>query len=203
MSGTRQRFGVNGHPRRSRIFTNAVFLALLAGVFLSTPAQAHERVEVGPYLIVIGWVKEPVIVGERNAILLQVTEGEAPVTGLESSLDVEVRYAGRVFLGNLSPTSESGVYNVEIFPTVRGQYELYLIGAMGEEAVDLLVEPEEVQEARVLQFPEALPDGRDLQTQIVALEGRLNTASILASAGLALGAAGLLLAGFALLRTRR
>ena len=38
------------------------------------PLFAHERVEVGPYVIIVGWETEPVIVGERNALFFEITE---------------------------------------------------------------------------------------------------------------------------------
>ncbi|MEM7344070.1 MAG: hypothetical protein AAF485_07495, partial [Chloroflexota bacterium] len=81
------------------------FLTLIGAVLLQPePALAHTRVEIGPYVIIVGWVEEPVIVGERNALLLEVTEGEEPIIGLESSLELEVLYAGRTFIGNVSPS---------------------------------------------------------------------------------------------------
>lgn len=168
------------------------FVISLAG----TQAQAtpaHERVEVGDYVLIVGWENEPVIVGERNAMLIEVTLDGEPVTGLEGTLDAEVHYAGRELLGNLLLGDEPGVYLVEVFPTVRGQYELRLLGSIGDEEVDLFVEPEEVLPAAVLQFPEALPDTRDLQSQIEELQTQLTTAYALAAVGIGLGAVGITL----------
>ena len=50
-----------------RLFLPAL-LALTALAVFPRAALAHSRVEVGPYTIVVGWEKEPVIVGERNAM---------------------------------------------------------------------------------------------------------------------------------------
>ena len=41
---------------------------LLIAECLARPVLAHSRAEVGPYVIVVGWENEPVIVGERNAV---------------------------------------------------------------------------------------------------------------------------------------
>lgn len=51
------------------------------------------RVEIA-YAIVVGWLAEPPIVGERNALTIEITENELPVTGAEGTLDVEVLAAG-------------------------------------------------------------------------------------------------------------
>ena len=168
----------------------------LAFILSATHTQsvlAHERVEVGDYVLIVGWQNEPVIVGERNAMLIQVTLNDEPVTGLEVSLDAEVHYAGRELLGNLLLGDAPGVYLVEVYPTVRGQYELRLLGNIGDEDVDLFIEPEEVLPAAVLQFPEALPDTRELQTEIENLQAQLTTAYALAAVGIGLGAVGIIL----------
>lgn len=180
-------------------------LALMLGLTWSAvqPAVAHERVELGPYLVIVGWVEEPVIVNERNAILLEVYEGETPVTGLEGTLKVSVLYAGRTFIGNLSPTGTPGVYHAEIWPTVRGQYVVQLSGTIGEMAVDELIEPEEVLSANVLQFPESQPEPAQLEASVAELQAQLQTAYILAGAGLVLGGLGVAVAVVSLLRSSK
>jgi hypothetical protein len=50
------------------------FLVCLTVLWAIPAVQAHGRVEVGDLLFVVGWRNEPVIVGERNAIELQVTQ---------------------------------------------------------------------------------------------------------------------------------
>ncbi len=51
----------------------ALLLALTIIILSQRTALAHERVEIGPYVIVVGWVNEPAIVGERNALFLEIT----------------------------------------------------------------------------------------------------------------------------------
>jgi hypothetical protein len=113
-----------------------------------------------------------------------------------------VLYAGRTFTGNLAPTEEPGVYAVEILPTVRGLYSVQLSGAIEELQVDEIVEPEEVLPAAVLQFPESPPDARDLQASIDVLSSQLQTARVLAIAGLVLAVLGIGVAAVAILRKR-
>ena len=183
-------------------FFYAILIVLISTLLTVEPALAHSRIEVGPYVIIVGWVEEPAIVGERNAILIEVTEDGEPVAGLEATLDLTVLYAGRSFIGNLSPTGTPGVYHAEIYPTVRGQYTVLLTGMIGDLEIDEQVEPEEVLSARVLQFPEAQPELLDLQTSVDALQAQLQTAYILAIVGTVLGLLGVSVAVFALLRRK-
>lgn len=183
----------HAYLRQLMSFTFSLALALLLAGSHTQKAFAHERVEVGDYVLIVGWQNEPVIVGERNAMLIQVTLDDEPVSGLEVGLDAEVHYAGRELLANLLLGDAPGEYLVEVFPTVRGQYELRLLGSIGDEVIDLFVEPEEVLPAAVLQFPEALPDTRDLQSEIESLQAQLMAANALAALGIGLGAAGVVL----------
>lgn len=184
-------------------FVYAVLLAVIFSLFFVSSASAHDRIEIGPYSIVFGWVNEPVIVGERNAILLIVSQDEEPFLGVESTMDVEIHYGGRVFLGNLSPTETPGLYTVEIFPTVRGQYEVYLSGTIGDESVDgIILEPEEVKGANLLQFPELVPEVLELEDRIDELESSLNTARTFAFVGIGLGSLGIVLSAIMLFRKR-
>lgn len=176
-------------------------LLLIACCLLLTPSvHAHTRVEIGPYVVVVGWENEPVVAGERNALVFEFSEGEQPVTGVEATLDAEVVYGGRTTRVNLSPTQTPGHYTAELYPTVRGQYTVRLFGTIGETAVDQVIEPEEVLPASQLQFPEPLPDTLDLQQRIDALEGQLQSARTVAFVAAAVGLLGLILAAVGFLR---
>jgi hypothetical protein len=129
----------------------------LFALALTRPAFAHERIEVGPYVIILGWQNEPPVVGERNAILIEVSEAGSPVEGVESGLNLEVLYGGQSYRSNLNPAGEAGVYTAELWPTVRGQYSVHLVGAIGDTVVDVTVEPEEVFPGSRLQFPQPSP----------------------------------------------
>ena len=181
----------------------ALFLALVVAGLATGKVLAHDRVEAGPYLIIIGWRSEPPIVGERNALLFEISKDGVPVEGVEGTMDVTVVYAGRTFTGNLSPTSTPGRYSVEIFPTVRGQYIVELGGTIEDLAIDATGEPEEVLPATVLQFPEASPDAMVMQELIEELTSQLQLARTLAIAGLAVGVLALVAALVVLVRSRR
>lgn len=173
----------------------AIMLALGMGITIFQPARAHESIEIGPYRILFEWEKEPAIIGERNAIVMEVLKGDEPVTGLENTLEVSVLYAGRAFLGIPVPIGEPGVYAIEILPTVRGQYELSLSGTIEDLEVNEIVELEEILSTQVLDFPEAQPDPRELQTEIENMQTQLQAYRLISIAGSVLGFAGLLSSG--------
>ena len=122
---------------------------------------------------------------------------------MEGTLDIQILYAGRSFIGNLTPTTTPGVYHTEIFPTVRGQYSVQLSGMIEDMAIDELVQPEEVLSAGVLQFPEVEPELTDLQETVDALEGQLQTVYFLAITGVVLGLIGVAVAIVSLVRRAR
>jgi hypothetical protein len=117
---------------------------------------AHESITVGDYTIEIGWVNEPPIVGQQNAIVVNVstTSDEQPVEDV-SGLTVAVSYGGQDKTLTLQPLAEDtpGQFVAPILPTVPGQYTVNLGGKLGDTDVKVDVQPEEVQAADVLQFP--------------------------------------------------
>ncbi|WP_420643273.1 hypothetical protein [Candidatus Leptofilum sp.] len=188
--------------RKIVLWGTAVFLALLTLTQTSGTALAHTRVEVGPYAIVVGWLQEPPIVGERNALTIEVTEEKQPVAGAEATLDLEVLYAGRTWRVNMNPTETPGLYTATLFPTVRGAYTVRLFGSLPNAEVDATVDPEEVLPASTLHFPQPLPDTIALQEQVTQLEAELQTARTWSFVGSGAGLAGILLGLVGLLRRR-
>lgn len=180
----------------------AVLLALLLVLAFVSAAHAHVRVEVGPYVVVVGWLAEPPVVGERNSLTVEITEDGQPVEDAAATLNAELKYGAESFRANLTPTAVPGLYTVDIFPTVRGQYAVRLFGSLGETAVDETIEPEEVFPAANIQFPEPMPDARELQREVTALQAELQTMRTLTYGALAVGAVALLLAGALLFKRR-
>jgi hypothetical protein len=180
----------------------AILCVVVLALLTARPADAHTRVELGPYVLILGWEQEPVVVGERNALVLEVTEDDQPVEGLESTLDFLVLYGGQTFTGNLNPTTTPGIYSAEILPTVRGQYTVELSGSIEDLQVNEILEPEEVLPAGVLQFPESPPDTRDLQVSIDALTSEIQTARTLTIVALVLAVIAIGIAVLAVIRGR-
>mgnify|MGYP001259449322 FL=1 len=152
-------------------------IAFMTAAILAAPqvALAHESVTAGDYTLEYGWLNEPVIVGQPNALILFFSGGEEhaegsktgesdshEAAGLEvdvSGLTVEVRYGGETKSLALQPLGEDtpGQFVAPIIPTRLGQYTLKVngkvTGSLGEADVNLEVEPEEVEGAESVQFP--------------------------------------------------
>ena len=141
-----------------KLFVPACLLAIMALLASYQKVLAHETITVGNYEIEIGWANEPPVVGQQNAIVVNVSDtssGEAQPVEDVSSLTVTVSYGGQSKELTLQPLGEDtpGQFVAPILPTVAGQYTITLGGKLGETAVDAQVEPEEVQPADTLQFP--------------------------------------------------
>jgi hypothetical protein len=162
------------------------FIALILNVQF---ALAHESVTVGDYTLEIGWLNEPPVVGQNNAIVLHVSTAsdDQPVEDV-SSLTVTISYGGQEKTLTLEPADEHspGQFMAPIVPTVAGQYTVMFGGRLGEtDFVDVHVEPEEVQPAETLEFPNV--NATQQQTTSFGLT------ELLALAGLLSGLAGLIL----------
>jgi hypothetical protein len=143
---------------KKRFFVTACLIALVAILTSYSIVLAHESVTVGNYTVEIGWLSEPPIVGQQNAIVVNVstTSDEQPVEDV-SGLTVAVSYGGQSKTLTLQPLGEDtpGQFVAPILPTVPGQYTVNLGGKLGDTDVKVDVQPEEVQAADVLQFPSA------------------------------------------------
>src|SRR5690242_3116498 len=137
---------------------NKLWMAGLVALFLLLInvqlVLAHTPVTVGAYTVEIGWVNEPPIVGQQNAVVVNVstTSDDKPVQDV-SSLTVMVSYGGQNKTLTLQPLGEDtpGQFIAPILPTVAGQYTIVLGGKLGDTAVDnVQVQPEEVMPADTL-----------------------------------------------------
>jgi hypothetical protein len=193
---------VSRSPKWIRTFRIAMGI-LIAGLFLQVGfAFAHERIEIGPYAVIVGWRNEPAIVGERNSILFQVSEDGEIIEHLESTVDAEIIYAGRIFRANITPADAEGWYAIEFLPTVRGQYTLRLVGSINDLEIDELIEPEEVLPPAILEFPESQPDTFKLQESVDNLDSKIQMLTIVAIAGVVLGVLGIGISLATLVRRR-
>ena len=151
----------------------AGLISLIALLVNFQLALAHESVTVGDYEIEYGWLDEPAIVGQQNAIIVNVSNigsGEAQPMEDVSSLTVTVSYGGQSKALTLQPLGEDtpGQFVAPVLPTVAGTYTLIFGGKLGDTDVSTEVEPEEVEPADTLQFPSV-----DSEQQSAAL-GALN-----------------------------
>jgi hypothetical protein len=174
----------------------AGLVCLIVLVLRVQPALAHEEITVGDYTIETGWLSEPPVVGQQNAIVVNVahTSDGQPVEDV-SGLTVTLSYGGQEKALTLQPLGEDtpGQFTAPVIPTIPGQYTLKLGGTLGDTAVDAEVEPEEVGSADTLQFPN--PETTEENTNA-------GMASWLVYLSLALGAIALVLSILALRKTR-
>ena len=139
-------------------FIVACVIVLTALLINFQIAFAHEGVTVGDYELEIGWLNEPPIVGQQNAVVVNVTDtsggGSEPVEDV-SALTVTISYGGQDKTLTLQPLGEDtpGQFVAPILPTVAGLYTINLGGTLGDTTVNAAVEPEEVQPSEMLQFP--------------------------------------------------
>lgn len=191
----------------SRVLLRAFGALLLLGYLLAPlTASAHEEVECGSYSCEIGWVDEPVLVGERNGLDLFVAPKDKPEEGvadLESTLKFTVEYGSVSQSYDLQPLEgEPGHYTAPFIPTREGQYTFHITGTINDEAVDVKVEPEEVVTAGTLAFPEAQPSAADLSAQLAAAKVQVNTAQMVAIVGAVLGLVGAGLSLYGLMKKK-
>jgi hypothetical protein len=172
-------------------------------------ALAHERREVGDYQFVVGFIDEPVFLGQKSGLEFSVTRGEEPVEGLEESLQAEVIKDDQTRDLPLSPRfGQPGWYQSYFFPTAEGPYTFHIFGEIEGTAIDESFTSSEegfseVEAATAGQFPVVFPAADELATDA---ERGADAAGLMPVA-LGLGGAGLLVGlvalGLALAARRR
>ena len=182
-----------------RIFRLAGFFALIALIVNFQIAFAHESITVGDYTVELGWLSEPPIVGQQNAIVVNVstTSDGQPVEDV-SGLTVTISYGGQTKTLALQPLGEDtpGQFVAPIIPTVPGEYTVILGGTLGTTSVNADTHVEEVQPADMLQFP------LDTNTTSTGQSTDLGTLNWLIYLSLLIGMTALVLAVMALRKSR-
>jgi hypothetical protein len=160
--------------------------ALLGLLLVPATAFAHETVNVGDYQVEYGWLSEPAVVGQPNAVVINISKSDEPVDIDPSSLVIEAEYGGQTKTLELQPLSEdsTGQYIARLTPMKMGRYTVHLTGSLGDQSVDLSVSPEDIESADVVQFPSTSAAAG----QVFGLGGWLAVAAlILGLAGTGLG----------------
>lgn len=78
------------HSRTAGRRLAAVVAATALATLATGVVSAHEEREVAGYTIVVGFIDEPVYVGQKSGLEFFVNKGETPVEGLETTLKAEV-----------------------------------------------------------------------------------------------------------------
>ena len=174
--------------------TVALAAAWLLVALVAAPVLAHEQRSVAGYDLEVGLIGEPVFVGDKSGLDLQVTKNGKPVDGLVTTLTVDVEYGASKRTLTLQPAGENVPgYVAPFIPTAAGKYTFHLGGSIDGAPIDerFTSSPtgfEEVREAASGEFPAILPTVAELAAQ--AKKGA--DAAALVPVALGVGAAGLL-----------
>ena len=136
-------------------------------------AYGHTIDAVGEYRVEIGWMNEPVVSGETNAIeffvspLLPCPEIPEPikcaesqsfqngVEGLKNTVKMKLIYKDEVITLPLVPDHDiPGKYYAFVNPTISGFYQANMLGTIVDTPISLSMHPPKVEERAYIEFPE-------------------------------------------------
>jgi len=149
-----------------------IFLMLiipsLAGI-----AYGHTVDAVGEYRVEIGWMNEPVVSGETNAIEFYVSpliacseipeaskcaesqEFQNGISDLRKTVKIKLIYKDENITLPLSPDHNiPGKYHAFVNPTVSGFYQANILGTIVNTPISLSMHPPKVDERSYIEFPE-------------------------------------------------
>lgn len=149
----------------------ALSLLLVSGLFGT--AHAHTVDAVGNYRVEIGWMNEPVVSGETNAIefyaspLVPCPDISEPikcaesqpfengVAGLKETVKIKLIFKDESITLPLSPDHNiPGKYHAFVNPTVSGFYQANVLGSIEETPISLSMHPPKVAERSYIEFPQ-------------------------------------------------
>lgn len=191
----------------------AVGLMLLALVAYVGTASAHEHREVGDYEITIGFKGEPALVGQPNGLDLRVAKGHGddgtPVEGLAETLQAEIRYGDQSMPLTLRGVwNTPGAYTADVIPSAVGAYTFHISGTIEGTEIDetFTSGPEtfsEVGGVEALTFPAAGAADAEADSAVQDAQDDADSARMLATIAIAVGAAGLALGVIGMAAARR
>ena len=141
-------------------------LFLLIVPSLAGIAYGHTVDSVGEYKVEIGWMNEPVVSGETNAVEFYVSPLEPDlkledqvfkngISGLKKTIKIQLIYKDESITLPLSPDHNiPGKYYAFINPTVSGFYQANILGSIEDTPISLSMHPPKVEERSYIEFPE-------------------------------------------------
>lgn len=136
-------------------------------------AHAHTVDAVGEYRVEIGWMNEPVVSGETNAIEFYVSplapcpeipepikcaesqEFQNGIEGLKKTVKMQLIFKDESITLALSPDHDiPGKYYAFVNPTVSGFYQANMLGEIEDTPISLSMHPPKVAERAYIEFPE-------------------------------------------------
>ena len=151
-----------------------LILSLLLIPSVAGTAYAHTVDAVGEYRVEIGWMNEPVVSGETNALELYVSplttcteipiplecansqEFQNGIEGLRKLLKIQFVYdkTQTITLPLVNDHDIPGKYYAFITPTVSGYFQANLIGKILDTPANLSMHPPPIAERSYIEFPE-------------------------------------------------
>ena len=148
-----------------------LFLLIIPG--LSGITYGHTVDAVGEYRVEIGWMNEPVVSGETNAIEFYVSplipctdipeaikcaesqEFQDGILDLKKTVKIKLMYKDESITLPLSPDHNiPGKYYAFVNPTVSGFYQANILGIIVDTPISLSMHPPKVDERAYIEFPE-------------------------------------------------
>jgi hypothetical protein len=148
-----------------------LFLLIIPGLY--GIAYGHTVDAVGEYRVEIGWMNEPVVSGETNAIEFYVSpliacpeiseaskcaesqEFQNGISDLRKTVKIKLMYKDESITLPLSPDHNiSGKYYAFVNPTVSGFYQANILGTIVDTPISLSMHPPKVSERAYIEFPE-------------------------------------------------
>ena len=192
-------------------------------------AYGHTVDSVGEYRVEIGWMNEPVVSGETNAIEFYVSplkpdvelenqKFENGISGLKKAIKIQLVYKENNITLPLSPDHNiSGKYYAFVNPTVSGFYQANVIGTIEDTPISLSMHPPKVAERSYIEFPEPsdltltqiidghttlIEDIHDLKESVNDLE-QTNQQMNIGYLGVGIGLIGIAIAVIALIKSKK
>jgi hypothetical protein len=191
----------NMHRSLARLLVASLIAASLL-VVAAGLASAHEKRTVGSYTMFVGFLSEPAIVEQPNAVDVWVQQGPdaspTPVPGLAGTLKADVKFGGQTRTVALEESDDNpGEYTGSFIPTAEGPYTFRVYGTINGMNLDqsFTSGPEtfsDVQSSTSLQFPNTVPQVASVAQTANSAHSTANSAQTLGIIGIVVGLLGLI-----------
>jgi len=188
----------------------AFVLAACLTAFALGAASAHENRAVGKYRITVGFINEPALLDEPNAIDFRVvvSDTQKPVEGLEKTVKAEVIAGGKSMpIALRSRYGQPGAYAGDFIPTKAGAYIFHFTGEIEGAKIDEKFESgpgrfNDVADTAAMQFPDKVPAPADVTAQLKAANDTAAGAQSMAYIGIAAGVVGIVVGALSFMRRK-
>lgn len=108
-----------------------VLAFLLTPLIITTEAASITRTIGDRFEITVGYLHEPAILGDTNAMRIAITENGEPVAGIATDLHGQIEFSEAVrALSIVESSTEPGVYTATFIPMMDGSYAFTLTGTI-------------------------------------------------------------------------